>query len=609
MGLFQRQDQHGDNSRDWNSASGARGNEHEAHEEQQVQDGGRSVSDGLHVEPQIQDGGLDRAEEANHDVSQDDRVSIQASDGEFPEHHSLQAIFFDPEPDTESKWQPYEAISNYITKFFNKKSKDETIRENIIKDTGIPLSNNFVSPVVNPPILAAGKVQNSKNITEGNNYIKAIEDILITASFPMVKLWDSILKSNKNLDAEQVVNLVQQSLCAIDSAVQSLNTHLRKRFQRCLTKEFGSLADNQPNKSEPTLSPWFFGSNLEEQIKSKVDSSTISRKVISREIPRFRGNPYQNQNRNFPNSWSRRRGISSSEPIPKASSAEKRQASTHPDSVKTRQRAIDQDISFPRTHQFLGAWEQITNDPEILEIIEGYLIKFQQTPFQMRPPPPLRILSDGEMAAIDKEIVDLLKKGAIEVCSHTPGEFVSNIFTVRKKSSGNRPVIDMRALNDFVEYIPFRMEDISLLKSVLKQGDFMTKLSLRDAYLTVPVDKRLRIYLLFIWRGVLYQFTCLPFGLSSSSRIFNKAIKPMIAFLRAMGIRLLIFLDNILIMASSHKLAVQHTDLVIQVLASLGFVINFPKSIFIPSKVLPYLGFEVNSGPMKLFLPRESFQI
>ena len=59
-----------------------------------------------------------------------------------------------------------------------------------------------------------------------------------------------------------------------------------------------------------------------------------------------------------------------------------------------------------KDHQFLGAWEQITNDTEILEIIEGYSIKFQQTPFQVRPPPPLRNLSDREMAAIDKEMVD-----------------------------------------------------------------------------------------------------------------------------------------------------------------------------------------------------------
>ena len=129
MVLFKRQDEHGDNSRDVdrNSVSSSRENEHEAREEQEVQDGGRGVSDGVDEEPQIQDGGLDRAEEANRDVSeerlQDDRVSIQASDGEFPEHHSLEAIFFDPEPDTESKWQPQEAIANYITKFSAKNQK------------------------------------------------------------------------------------------------------------------------------------------------------------------------------------------------------------------------------------------------------------------------------------------------------------------------------------------------------------------------------------------------------------------------------------------------------------------------------------------------------
>ena len=222
--------------------------------------GGRcGLSDGANEEPQFQDGGLDRAKEANCDVSeerlQDDRVSIQGSDGEFPEHHSLEAIFFNPEPDTESKWQPHEAVSNYIMKFFSKKSKDKVIRENIIKDTGIPLINNFVSPAVNPPILAVNKVQNSKNITEGDNYIKATQDMLITASFPMAKLWDSILKNDENLDVEQVINLVQQSLCAIGSAFQSLNTHCRKQFQGCLTKEFRSLADDEPNKSETTLSP------------------------------------------------------------------------------------------------------------------------------------------------------------------------------------------------------------------------------------------------------------------------------------------------------------------------------------------------------------------
>ena len=69
MGLLRRQDQHGDNSRDidQNSASGARGNE----EEQQVQDGGRGVSDGARKKTQILDGGLKELDsgKANHDMA------------------------------------------------------------------------------------------------------------------------------------------------------------------------------------------------------------------------------------------------------------------------------------------------------------------------------------------------------------------------------------------------------------------------------------------------------------------------------------------------------------------------------------------------------------
>ena len=77
----------------------------------------------------------------------------------------------------------------------------------------------------------------------------------------------------------------------------------------------------------------------------------------------------------------------------------------------------------------------------------------------------------------------------MEICWHTPGEFVSNVFTIPKKSGGNRPVIDMRVLSRFMEHITFRMKDISLLISVLKQGDFRTKHDLRDTDLTVLVDK------------------------------------------------------------------------------------------------------------------------
>ena len=73
--------------------------------EQQVQDGKDDASDTANEEPQNQDGRPERAKEANHEVTEEgmqgERAAIQASDKEFPDHQSLEAIFLDLEPDTE----------------------------------------------------------------------------------------------------------------------------------------------------------------------------------------------------------------------------------------------------------------------------------------------------------------------------------------------------------------------------------------------------------------------------------------------------------------------------------------------------------------------------
>ena len=158
------------------------------------------------------------------------------------------------------------------------------------------------------------------------------------------------------------------------------------------------------------------------------------------------------------------------------------------------------------------------------------------------------------------------------------------------------------------EDLPFKMEDISQLKDILQRGDYMTKLDLQNAYLTIPLGPKSKIFSRFWWKGVLYQFTCLPFGLSPSARLFTKTLKPVIAFLRSVGIRLLIFLDDILIMADSLERAAEHTEIVIRVLESSGFVIKKRKSILKPTQTILFLGFIVNSLKMLLLLPEEKLQ-
>jgi hypothetical protein len=67
-------------------------------------------------------------------------------------------------------------------------------------------------------------------------------------------------------------------------------------------------------------------------------------------------------------------------------------------------------------------------------------------------------------------------------------------------------------------------------------------------------------------------YVSVPFGLSSVPWIFTKILKPVAALLREHGVRLTVYIDDILIMAESKELAEEHTAaLVLSVLKILGF--------------------------------------
>ena len=81
-------------------------------------------------------------------------------------------------------------------------------------------------------------------------------------------------------------------------------------------------------------------------------------------------------------------------------------------------------------------------------------------------------------------------------------------------------------------------------KDLLKSGDWMTKVDLKDGYFMIPVTTDHRKLLQFKWLGETYQFNCLPFGLSSALWVFTKTTKPTVAILRTMGLRMIIYIDE-----------------------------------------------------------------
>ena len=74
---------------------------------------------------------------------------------------------------------------------------------------------------------------------------------------------------------------------------------------------------------------------------------------------------------------------------------------------------------------------------------------------------------------------------------------------------------------------------IALMKPSVLWHRFRTCVMICDAYYSVSVSPNHRKYHEFLWRDDLYQFTCLPVGLSSRPGIFTKIIKPVFAHFRS----------------------------------------------------------------------------
>ena len=108
----------------------------------------------------------------------------------------------------------------------------------------------------------------------------------------------------------------------------------------------------------------------------------------------------------------------------------------------------------------------------------------------------------------------------------------------------------------------------------ISQGDYMISIDLKDAYFSIPIFRCDRKYLRFIWKDQRYEFTCLPFGYSLAPRVFTKILKPVVSHLRLNGLKIVIYLDDILLVANSVEECQTHRDLLRNLLESLGFVVN-----------------------------------
>ena len=111
----------------------------------------------------------------------------------------------------------------------------------------------------------------------------------------------------------------------------------------------------------------------------------------------------------------------------------------------------------------------------------------------------------------------------------------------------------------------------------------------------IPIHREDRDFLKFICRDKRYKFNCLPFGLACAPWFSPRFWKPVAAKLRELGVRMIVYIDDMLIIAETPELLRDHTTGLIYLLENLGFIIGYKKCVLEPTQSIYFLVFMVDS--------------
>ena len=217
-------------------------------------------------------------------------------------------------------------------------------------------------------------------------------------------------------------------------------------------------------------------------------------------------------------------------------------------------------MAADRLNSRLSHWIDIGCSPQVLEWIkEGIDIPFHSLPepFELAN----HSLSPLQTDFVDGEIDRLVHNGAIEICDYKPS-YISPIGCVPKRTGKYRLIIDLRHLNSYLSTPSYRNEDIREASKTIRAKDYFVSLDIKDGFHHIPVKDSCRDYLGFKWRGQYYRWRSLPFGMSCSPYFFAKVLRPVVAYLRSIGLRVTLYVDDFLLAACTQHITDQADQLV-----------------------------------------------
>ena len=198
---------------------------------------------------------------------------------------------------------------------------------------------------------------------------------------------------------------------------------------------------------------------------------------------------------------------------------------------------------------------------------------------------------------VTSEVKNLLAKGCVVESEERPK--VVNPLSVSTNAKGkNRLILDLRNVNKYLFKFPVKYEGLNVLKHYVMKHGYLAKFDLHAGYHHIDIFSPHTDYLGFSWElngtKKYFKFSVLPFGLSSACNIFSKFLRPLVKRWRGLGIKVIMYLDDGILVSDNREELKRHVLLIRKDLYLSGLVVNEEKSSWEPLNTLEWLGITIS---------------
>ena len=202
----------------------------------------------------------------------------------------------------------------------------------------------------------------------------------------------------------------------------------------------------------------------------------------------------------------------------------------------------------------------------------------------------------SDQKEISEQTKKLLENKFIEESS-APYAAPVTLSMKRDNNSRSRLCCDYRDLNSIIvpESHPFpRIEDIMVKAGKSK---WFTALDINSAFWSIQVREKDRDKLSFITQEGLYKWNVVPFGLKTSSSIFQRTVANILRKNKLNGFAIN-YIDDILIFSDTFEEHIEHIKLVIEILENEGLKLKLSKCNFAKNSI-NFLGHIIEEGKIR----------